>query len=212
MSKNYMEQIAQMLGVEIGEKFEIEDFKDCKFYISKDGLKCNSDEASANYVLSDLITGKHEIRKIPKLKHTGLEDVQEDEWIYPLFNDVLNGMKSSKERKLAIREFSDKKIRDNWERYIVIKKRLAKAASELNTESIDWNDENQMKWYISCDPKDNNNLIVEYIYKGPVDSIYFNTKGATKTAIEIVGKDDLIWMLRDFQPFIGYSEEVVENE
>ena len=209
MSKNYMEHVAQMLGVEMGEKFEIEDFKDCKFYISKDGLKCNSDEASANYVLSDLITGKHEIRKIPKRKHTGLEDVQEDEWIYSLFNDVLNSMKSSKGRKLAIREFSDKKIRNNWERYIDVKKRLARAASELNTEPIDWNNCNQKKWSIYYN-NDNGDLDSCYWNSSVVDEIYFTSREATREAIEIVGKDDLVWMLRCFQPFIGYSEEVAE--
>lgn len=208
---NYTEQVAQMLGVEMGEKFRIKEIADHKFYINKNGLQCETSELFMPDYFSDLITGKYEIVKISKRKHTGLEDLEEGDEVYPLFGFFDEEIVP--DNTLYITEcFSDKEIRDNWERYIDIKKRLAKAASELNNEPIDWNDDNKKKWYISCDPQDNNNLVVDYIYKGPEDAIYFNKAGAAKKAIEIVGEKDLIWMLRDFQPFIGYSTEVTEDE
>lgn len=210
MSKNYMEQVARMLGVEMGEKFKIKSFEQYKFYINENGLQS---ETSGLLLFvpdyfSDLIAGKYEIVKIPKRKHTGLEAVQKDEWIYPMF-DVVNCMKISKERDLTTCEFSDRKIRNNWERYIAIKKRLAKAASELNTEPIDWINNAQAKWSIYYN-NDNSNLELCYGNTCPTDKIYFTSKEAAQKAIEIVGKGDLIWMLRDFQAFIGYSTEVKE--
>ncbi len=214
MSKNYMEQVARMLGVEVEERFKIKGYEDSKFYINKDGLQCNcSNNEIVTGILSNIMTGKYEIVKIPKRKHTGLESVaKKDEAVYILFG-FRQSVSAPEPAELQTDFFTDKEIRNNWERYIDIKKRLARAASELNTEPIDWNDENKAKWYISCDPKDNNDLIFNNrIYKGPGDDIYFNKAGAAKKAIEIVGKDDLIWMLRDFQAFIGYSREAAADE
>ncbi len=206
---NYMEKIAQMLGVEMEEKFNIEDFKDCKFYISENGLQCKGVELYCPEIFTDLIAGQYKVTKIPQRKHTGLEDVEAGDPIYMLFGR--SDGRARHKGSLSGATFSDETIRNNWERYIVIKKHLAKAASELNTEPIDWNDEYKAKWYISCDPKDNK-LKINCIYKEPGDAIYFNKAGAAKKAIEIVGKDDLIWMLRDFQAFIGYSREVAADE
>ena len=212
MSKNYMEHVAQMLGVEMEERFKIKTFEQYKFYINENGLQCDNDDLSAKSILSDLITGKHKIRKIPKRKHTGLEEVQEGEWVYPLF-DVVDRMKSAEERQLGTREFSDRKIRDNWKRYIDIKKRLARAASELNAEPIQWDnmEQEQAKWYIFYG-KYTRDIEIGETNSLCCDNIYFTSKEAADKAIEIVGEDDLIWMLRDFQPFIGYSTEVTENE
>ena len=209
MSKNYMEQVAQMLGVEMGEKFKIEDFKDHKFYISENGLQCKGAKLYCTEIFTDLIAGQYKVTKAPQWKHTGLEDVEANDPIYMLFGRSDGRARHKGSLSGAI--FSDETIRNNWERYIVIKKHLAKAASELNTEPIDW-DENKPKWYICCDPKDNNNLTFNRICKGPEDAIYFNKAEAAKKAIEIVGKDDLIWMLRDFQAFIGYSREAAADE
>lgn len=104
--------------------------------------------------------------------------------------------------------FTDLTIRDNWQRYFDIKKRLAKAASEPNTESIDWNSGALMKWRIYCKADDD---CLDYSSNlfAPGDGIYFTSKEAAEKAVEIVGQNDLIWMLRDFQPYIGYSTERV---
>lgn len=208
MSKNYMEKVAQMLGVEMGEKFTVKCYETCEFYITENGLHCNRVELPTKIILSNIMTGEEEIIKIPKRKHTGLENVaKKDETVYILFG-FRQGVSAIEPAELQTDFFTDKEIRDNWERYIDIKKRLAKAASELNTEPIDWNDCRQEKWYICCPNRET--LTCYHIDGYPNDGVFFTSKEAAQKAIEIVGKVDLIWMLRDFQPFIGYSTEVTE--
>ncbi len=207
MSKNYMEQVAQMLGVEMEERFEIKEIEDRKFYINENGLQCETNAMFVPEYFNDLVAGKYEIRKIPKRKHTGLEDVEAGDRIYRLF-DMISPLTALKKQELMSYSFADETIRNNWERYIVIKKHLAKAASELNTEPIDWNDCRQEKWYICC--PDRETLTCYHIDGYPNDGIYFISKESAQKAIEIVGKDDLIWMLRNFQPYLGYLAEVAE--
>ena len=207
MSKNYMEQVARMLGVEMGERFEIKEIADRKFYINENGLQCETNEMFVPDYFNDLVAGKYEMVKITQRKHTGLEDVEAGDCIYRLF-DTLSHLTALKKQKLESSYFADKTIRDNWERYIAIKKRLATAASELNTEPIDWNDCRQEKWYICC--PDRETLTCYHIDGYPNDGVFFTSKEAAQKAIEIVGEKDLIWMLRDFQPYLGYLVEAEE--
>ena len=61
-----MEQVAKMLGVELGEEFNIED-SDYKYKITKDGMKwyCELGDYwnSADYTLGDILSGKRKIKK-----------------------------------------------------------------------------------------------------------------------------------------------------
>ena len=67
---NYMEQVAQMLGVEIGEEFNIEGgSKDAKYKFSKDYLIIEITDVGwtrASFYLVDLLNGKLKIVKLPK--------------------------------------------------------------------------------------------------------------------------------------------------
>lgn len=73
MSKNLIPQIAQMLGVEVGEDFKIKGYIEPIYRFDADGLKARFDScpkeglpfAPANAALSDLIAGKLEIIKLP---------------------------------------------------------------------------------------------------------------------------------------------------
>lgn len=66
---NYMEQVAQMLGVEIGEEFNIEGgSKDAKYKFSKDYLIMEITDVGwtrASFYLVDLLNGKLKIVKLP---------------------------------------------------------------------------------------------------------------------------------------------------
>lgn len=68
---NYMEQVAQMLGVEIGEEFNIEGgSKDAKYKFSKDYLIMEITDVGwtrASFYLVDLLNGKLKIVKLPIL-------------------------------------------------------------------------------------------------------------------------------------------------
>lgn len=71
MSKNLIPQIAQMLGVEIGEDFKIKGYTEQTYRFDADGLKviygCLRKKrlAFANAMLSSLLAGKAEIVKLP---------------------------------------------------------------------------------------------------------------------------------------------------
>ena len=67
---NYMADVAQMLGVEIGEEFNIEGgSKDAKYKFSKDYLIMEIPDVGwtrASFYLADLLNGKLKIVKLPK--------------------------------------------------------------------------------------------------------------------------------------------------
>lgn len=70
MSKNLIPQIAQMLGVAIGEEFKVKGEDELTYRFDSDGLKLTHDsgielaQISANIALVDLVNGKGEIVKI----------------------------------------------------------------------------------------------------------------------------------------------------
>jgi hypothetical protein len=75
MAKNLIPGIAKMLGVELGEKFEIKGYKGLVYKFVDDELIVNSTDdkgcsgLTANMTLVSLLKGKREIVKLPwKLK------------------------------------------------------------------------------------------------------------------------------------------------
>ena len=71
MAKNLIPEIAQMLGVEIGEDFKIKGYNEQTYRFDADGLKviysCLRKKrlTFANVMLSSLLAGKVEIVKLP---------------------------------------------------------------------------------------------------------------------------------------------------
>ena len=73
MSKNLMPQIAEMLGIELGEEFKVEgdkDFEQKTFYLTARGLKvklaqCPEKKIPAMAVLDSLLFGDTKIIKLP---------------------------------------------------------------------------------------------------------------------------------------------------
>lgn len=207
---NYMEKVAQMLGVNMGEKFYVVDETNLKVLVrmTERGI-VDDGGAYRSEALRYLICGEYKVQKIPKQKHTGLETIEKGKPFYTLYGPR-EGFNICYEPNLIGDGFSDKTIRDNWERYIDVKKRLAKAASEINPVPIDWGNSNQPKYFIYCNRTAKEPLVDETnIY---TDDICFTSKEGAKRAIKIVGKNDLLWMLRCFQPFIGYSTEAAKAD
>ena len=66
MAKNYMQDVARMLGVELGEEFKI-DGSNLIYKFFENGLCCKCDGAwlPAKYQFLDLIKGELEIVKLP---------------------------------------------------------------------------------------------------------------------------------------------------
>lgn len=71
MAKNLIPQIAQMLGVEIGEEFKVKGDDETTYIFTDDGLKLTYDggigmvEISSDAAFAALVNGKDEIVKIP---------------------------------------------------------------------------------------------------------------------------------------------------
>ena len=71
---NYYEQVAKMLGLELGEKFKLRNdeanYCDDTFYFSEEGLKELDAIYNCNGILDEILRGKPEIVKLPwKPKH-----------------------------------------------------------------------------------------------------------------------------------------------
>lgn len=66
---NYMKEVAQMLGVELYEEFNIDFYKDTKYRFTERGLECFSEQGKIwihSIYIYRLFTGDYEIVKIPK--------------------------------------------------------------------------------------------------------------------------------------------------
>lgn len=62
MYKNYMKEVAEMLGVELGEKFEIENATCNPCYITEAGLYDCDDDYRSGFLIC-LLNGEREIKK-----------------------------------------------------------------------------------------------------------------------------------------------------
>lgn len=71
MAKNLIPQIAQMLGVELGEAFKVKGDDETTYIFTDDGLKLTYDggigivEISSDVAFAALVNGKDEIVKLP---------------------------------------------------------------------------------------------------------------------------------------------------
>lgn len=68
MAKNHMDEVAKMLGVELGEEFQISgQSKDDRYFIDNDGLnlRYGGQDCYAQGLLGELLNGKKEIVRRP---------------------------------------------------------------------------------------------------------------------------------------------------
>lgn len=95
---NYMEQVAKMLGVELGEKFKInfDRFDNCNrnfdYYLSKSGIVLDSKDHSciSNDVLCGLIYGYYTIKRKPWMPNMRQEYLFVDEGGRIEYNEWMN--------------------------------------------------------------------------------------------------------------------------
>jgi hypothetical protein len=132
-------------------------------------------------------------------KHTGLEHPGYDGFIYNLIGSQYT---DSARETLTPREFSDEQLRDDYVRAMDIYRRLVEAAAMLNSAPIDKLDMDIPKYHLYWSNY-NKMLSSDDICTMCDTKVLFESKEAAKKAIDIVGEDDLIWLFRDFQPYIG---------
>lgn len=92
MAKNYMPEIAKMLGVEVGEKFNVSSCGQTLYKLTEDRLSClvcDKWVEQADFAFMALIKGKYKIIKLPWQPkkgevycrpEDGFEDVAFDNW------------------------------------------------------------------------------------------------------------------------------------
>lgn len=77
MSKNLIPQIAQMLGLQLGEEFKVKGDNELIYRLTNDGLKLTHDsgielaDVSAKVAFAALLNGKDEIIKLPWKQKAG---------------------------------------------------------------------------------------------------------------------------------------------
>nr|DAL30359.1 MAG TPA_asm: hypothetical protein [Caudoviricetes sp.] len=98
MSKNLIPQIAEMLGLQLGEAFKIKGDNELTYRFTNDGLELTHDSGielakiSASVALVDLVNGKGEIIKLPWKPKEG-----ESYWTFILYDcDIRLGIEPRK--------------------------------------------------------------------------------------------------------------------
>ena len=95
MSKNLIPEIAQMLGVELGEVFKVKGYDELTYRFDSDGLKLTHDsgiEVAANVAFAALLNGTDEIVKLPWKPKEG-----ESYWTFILYDcDIRLGIEPRK--------------------------------------------------------------------------------------------------------------------
>lgn len=79
---------------------------------------------------------------------------------------------------------------------------LEKYAAEHNAEPLDWTDDNSWKYRIAYNS--NTKMLEAYsciFYKH--DTVYFDSAKTAKNAIKAVGEEDVLWLHRDYQPYLN---------
>lgn len=209
MQNNYMDKIIEMLGVKYNELFSIDSDIEHKYYIDTKGCwqieKDSTKKIFSPETLTALLNGNN---SIIYRKHTGLENISdEDDIIYLLNGNSVNNLYKT-EHELKYNEFTSSLIRNHWLMYIKIKKQLAKVASELNEEPINFDDNGVAKYYMYCNFVNREYCInIDVTYTMMLDTIYFSSREAAEKAIKIVGEDNLIYLLSQFTPYKNYSDK-----
>lgn len=88
MAKNYMADVAKMLGVELGEEFEISGCGRTRYKLTEEGLSCfviGRWEKQEDFAFMSLLKGRYEIIKLPWKPKDG------DKYFYVCWHYFANG-------------------------------------------------------------------------------------------------------------------------
>ena len=185
-----------------------------KVNIKLDGNECitiNDDykisiDADGNLVAHS--AGKRTVKVIeePEKRHTGIEEPEKGEDVYYIdYADVAckfaysSGFEGDYQRG---RVTTDEQLCSDRDRAAQIRFALEKYAAENNAEPLDWTDDNSWKYRIAYNS--NTKMLEAYscvFYKH--DTVYFDSAKTAKNAIKAVGEEDVLWLYRDYQPYLN---------
>ena len=128
----------------------------------------------------------------PEKRHTGIEEPERDDSISGEFeSEYLRG-----------RVTTDEQLCSDRDRAAQIRFALEKYAAEHNAGAIDWADDNSWKY---CIVYNSNTKMLEtqiFLFRKH-DEVYFDSEQTTLDAIKAVGEENVLWLYRDYQPYLN---------
>ncbi|NLZ46199.1 MAG: hypothetical protein GX896_05855 [Clostridiales bacterium] len=101
--------------------------------------------------------------------------------------------------------FTNEQLAKDHIRARKINRKLLEYIAEHNAKPLDWTVEAQDKFFIYYD-YDTGELAVDFnLFCKDLNQLYFETEESARNAIEKF-KDDLIWHITEFQPYLGAYE------
>lgn len=147
--KNKMEQVAQLLGVELGEEFSIKGLNGSRYKLLENGLYHINAECFSR-ILVELISGEEIIEKLPKLKgRIKKEDFVKDLKYYYVdtFGGIVQGMYiGCYDDPYRINNISLFYTYEECEKYLEIQNDIRELSYDFSDE--DWGDLTIKKYYL----------------------------------------------------------------
>ena len=143
----------------------------------------------------------------PEKRHTGIEKPERDDSICYIDGDgILKTYDYSsgefEHEYLRGRVTTDEQLAIGRDRAARIRFALEKYAAEHNAEPLDWTDSNTYKYCIYYNST-SGIICVDVSWVAKHDEVYFDSAETAKNAIKAVGYDDVLWLYRDYQPYLN---------
>ncbi len=137
----------------------------------------------------------------PEKRHTGIEEPEEGEDVYYIDYDgdgnefaYSSDFEGDYQRG---RVTTDEQLCSDRDRAAQIRFALEKYAAEHNAEVL-----NSHKYCIVYNPYWEK-LSVDFLWVSKYDTIYFDSAETARNAIGAVGYDNVLWLHRDYQPYLN---------
>ena len=143
----------------------------------------------------------------PEKRHTGIEEPERGDSIYYVDGDgILETYDYSsgefENEYLRGRVTTDEQLCSDRDRAAQIRFALEKYAAEHNAEPLDWTDLDRYKYHIIY-AYDVDDLRIRALCSTKHDTVYFDSEQTALDAIKAVGKENVLWLYRDYQPYLN---------
>lgn len=143
----------------------------------------------------------------PEKRHTGIEEPERGDSIYYVDGDgILETYDYSsgefENEYLRGRVTTDEQLCSDRDRAAQIRFALEKYAAEHNAEPLDWTDLDRYKYHIIY-AYDVNDLRIRALCFTRHDIVYFDSEQTALDAIKAVGKENVLWLYRDYRPYLN---------
>lgn len=143
----------------------------------------------------------------PEKRHTGIEEPERDDSVCYIDGDgILETYDYSsgefENEYLRGRVTTDEQLAYDRDRAAQIRFALEKYAAEHNAEPLDWTDLDRYKYHIIY-AYDVDDLRIRALCSTKHDTVYFDSEQTALDAIKAVGEEDVLWLYRDYQPYLN---------